>query len=39
MGEAGFIKVVLDEWVPREERDGLEGGKGLEKMKKDQSEE
>lgn len=27
-GEAGFIKVLLDEWVPREERDGLEGGKG-----------
>lgn len=37
-GGAGSIKVLLDEWVPRGERDGLEGGKGLEK-KKDQSEE
>lgn len=33
-GEAGFFKVLLDEWVSREERDRLEGGKGLEKKKK-----
>ncbi len=30
--EARFIKVLLDEWASREERDGMEGERGFEKM-------